>query len=66
MNISKFIPRFLKRWWYKLPVYSLRYEDAIHGKFRVIYHDGERSQKMCWHNAKSYAGIFGGKIVEEF
>ena len=37
--------------------------NRLHGKFRVLYPDGERSQRMCWDVACGYAEIFGGSVV---
>lgn len=36
---------------------------AARGKWRVIYNDGKRSQRMCWATAKDYAEMFGGTVV---
>lgn len=58
--------RFIKRQFYKLPYYESRGDDAMFGKFRVVYNDGKISQKMCWDSAKNYSSIFGGKIIDAF
>jgi hypothetical protein len=58
--------RYLLRQWYKLFVYSTRWENKLHGKFRVVYPDGNVTEKMCWSNAKSYKEIYGGKIIDAF
>jgi hypothetical protein len=60
MKILKWIQRQI----YKLPVYDNRADDARRGRFRVLYSEGRRSQPMCFKNAKGYAAIFGGKIID--
>jgi len=58
--------RFIKRQFYKLAYYESRGDDAMFGKFRVVYNDGKISQKMCWSSAKTYSSVFGGKIIDAF
>lgn len=58
--------RFIKRQFYKLSYYESRGDDAIFGKFRVVYNDGNISQKMCLDSAKTYSSVFGGKIIDAF
>jgi len=61
------IVKIILREFYKIPRYESRIDDGIYGKFRVKYRtDGAISQKMCWHNAKSYAKIFGGDVIDAF
>jgi hypothetical protein len=58
--------RFFLRQFYKLAYYEGRYHDAVYGRFRVKYNDGRISQKMCYSNAKDYAEIFGGTVIDDF
>ena len=64
--LTDVIVRFFKRQYYKLFTYHNRGDDAMFGKFRVLYNDGKISQKMCWSSAKTYAEIFEGKIIDAF
>ena len=57
--------RWVKRQWYKIFYYSPYWESA-YGKFRVLYKDGAKSVPMCYKNAKSYAEIFNGKVIDNF
>jgi hypothetical protein len=41
---------------------SLDY-NRLHGQYRVVYHDGKRSQPFCRDVANDYARMFGGKVV---
>lgn len=66
LNKTDVIVRFFKRQYYKLFVYNNRGDDAMFGKFRVLYSDGKISQKMCWSSAKTYSEIFDGKIIDAF
>jgi hypothetical protein len=36
---------------------------SIHGKWRVIYPDGKRSQRFTKEVANDYRDIFGGQVV---
>ena len=66
LNICLVIYRFFLRQFYKIAHYESRGEDGARGKFRVKYNDGKISQKMCYGNAKNYAEIFGGKVIDAF
>lgn len=33
------------------------------GRFRVVYPDGSRSQRMSWDTASEYCRMFGGHVV---
>ena len=33
------------------------------GKWRVVYPDGQRSQRFYYDTAKAYAGMFDGKVI---
>ena len=37
--------------------------EPLNGLFRVVYKDGEISQRMYYRNAKNYASIFSGKVI---
>jgi hypothetical protein len=37
--------------------------NRIHGKYRVLYEDGQVSQPMLHQTAKDYASMFNGKVV---
>lgn len=58
--------RFPLRQFYKLWHYDSREKNAFRGKFRVLYNDGRKSEKMCYSVAKDYAEIFGGKVIDAF
>ena len=55
----------IKIWWYKMKFCDSAIQQLLNGRFRVIYPDGQRSMKMYYRNAKSYASIFGGKVIFE-
>ena len=65
-TIHVVICRFFLRKFYKIPQYESRGDDALYGKFRVKYNDGKISQKMCYCNARDYAKMFGGIVVDAF
>lgn len=66
MKTIKRIIYFLRREYYKLFVYENRGDDAMFGRFRVLYPDGKRTQRMCYKSAKTYADLFKGKIIDDF
>lgn len=55
----------IKRFWYKRQRHTPFYAIAF-GKFRVLYNDGYKSIPMDYNTAKEYAGIFGGKVIDNF
>lgn len=58
----------IKRWWYGLRSGRDHNEDynVIHGKFYVIYKDGQRSRNACLDVCKDYAEMFGGVVIDNF
>jgi len=36
---------------------------SLRGRFRVLYPDGQRSQRMNFAHAKNYRELFGGRII---
>lgn len=60
------IIKVLKRIWYRLQHSNSSYMEKIEGKFYVKYKEGGRSVNMYYRNAKTYAEIFGGEVVEDF
>lgn len=54
MGTLRRIPRSVKRFWYKRQLYTPFYAISF-GKFRVLYQD-----------AKDYAEIFKGKVIDNF
>jgi hypothetical protein len=65
-RLGAVICRFFLRQFYKIPQYESRGDDAMYGKFRVKYNDGKISQKMCYRNARDYAKMFGGIVLDAF
>lgn len=37
--------------------------EATEGRFRVLYPDGKRSQRLHFKTAKTYAYLYGGEII---
>ena len=50
--------------WFKGSNWSLD-DHRIHGKFRVLYPDGELSQPFSKLVAMDYCKIFGGQVVNK-
>lgn len=49
-------------WWYKRSHSESNLCESVHGRFYVVYGDGERSVLMYYKNAKTYARLFGGEV----
>lgn len=59
--------RWIKRQIYKCFYYAPVSQQRIHGKFKVYYPDVDQySRPMNYGSAKVYAGIFEGKVVDNF
>lgn len=58
--------KILKRIWYRLQYSNSSFMEQIEGKFYVKYKDGGRTVNMYYKNAKTYAEIFVGEVVEDF
>lgn len=58
--------KILKRIWYRLQYSNSSFMEQIEGKFYVKYKDGGRTVNMYYKNAKTYAEIFAGEVVEDF
>ena len=41
---------------------SSRFDNVVHGEWCVVYPDGQKSERMFYDVALSYASIFGGKV----
>lgn len=53
----------IKIWFWKFQYSESAWMEHLNGKFRVVYSDGNKSIRMYYKNAKSYASIFGGKVI---